>query len=139
MAVAPWVGDRVEYAEADFSAKDGLPTGCAVVSIHGCKSLTDEVLTAVISAHASTIALMPCCYGHSFAAERAPAALRTYLGVAIAADVQRTYRLEAEGYSVNWRHIPSVITPMNRILLAKHASGLGPLAKQSWNESVQNY
>ena len=70
-AVAPWVAEMVEYVEEDFAGV--LPAGCVVVSIHGCKSLTDDVLTAAIAARARTIAVMPCCYGHSFAAEQAPA------------------------------------------------------------------
>lgn len=116
-AVAPWVQDIVEYVEEDFTGV--LPVGCVVVSIHGCKSLTDDILTAAIAARARTIAVMPCCYGHSFAAEQAPATLRQHLGVAMAADVQRTCRLENDGYSVQWRYVPSQVTPMNRILLAR--------------------
>ena len=39
--------------------------------------------------------------------------------VAGAADVHRTYTLEGTGYRVVWRHIPSAITPMNRLLVAR--------------------
>mmetsp|Transcript_21144 Transcript_21144/g.62737 ORF Transcript_21144/g.62737 Transcript_21144/m.62737 type:complete len:100 (-) Transcript_21144:58-357(-) len=62
---------------------------------------------------------MPCCYGHSLAAQAAPLALRKSLGVALAADVQRTFTLEAAGYAVQWRHVPAACTPMNRILIAR--------------------
>ena len=122
-AVAPWVEELVEYVEEDFAGV--LPAGCVVVSIHGCKSLTDDILKAAIAARARTIAVMPCCYGHSFAAEQAPATLRQHLGVAMAADVQRTCRLENDGYSVQWRFVPSQVTPMNRILLARQRIASG--------------
>ena len=140
-AVAPWVDDCVEYQEVDISTrfarapKEGghrehpdderrarpllLPHGCAVVCVHACKSLTDEILHAAMEARAESIAAMPCCYGHSHAAESAPTAIRGALGVAVAADIQRTYDLVAAGYTVQWRYIPAAITPMNRILLAK--------------------
>jgi hypothetical protein len=116
--VAPWVAERITYVEAELGA--GLmPAGGAVVCVHGCKSLTDVLIEVAMEASVESIACMPCCYGHSAAAERAPSALRKHMGVALAADVHRTYRLEGGGYDVNWRHIPSAITPMNRILTAR--------------------
>lgn len=129
IAVAPWVEDVIEYAEEDFAGT--LPAGCVVVSIHGCKSLTDDILTAAIAAQARTVCVMPCCYGHSFAAERAPATLRRHLGVAVAADVQRTIRLEAEGYTVQWRFVPAQVTPMNRILVARRRGGAEATARDA--------
>ena len=78
-------------------------------------------MTASDAAPASTAALavMPCCYAHSRAAVAAPRALRKSLGVAAAADVERTYTLERARYATTWRHIPHAITPLNRIVVAK--------------------
>jgi len=128
----PAVRERVRFEEVDFAAAL-LPTGCAVVCVHGCNSLTDKVIARAVAAEAESLAVMPCCYAHSEASQLAPAALRKGVGVALAADVQRTYTLEAAGFAVSWRHIPSVITPMNRVLVARRRSGVGdsPLAAQS--------
>ena len=118
--VAPWIRGIVEYREADFTTSPGLlPEGCAVCCVHGCNSLTDKVVKAVIESKAHSFACMPCCYAHAEAAEAAPKAVRSSLGVAVAADVMRTLRLEEAGYAVTWRHIPRAITPMNRVLLAR--------------------
>ena len=47
-----------------------------------------------------------------------PLGVRRALGVALAADVDRSYRLEQSGYHVDWSAIPREITPLNRILIA---------------------
>ena len=120
--VAPSVAESVAFRELDFTSDDGhhlLQAGGAVVCVHGCKSLTDAVVATSIANGVESLAVMPCCYAHAAAAEAAPAALRRHLGVALAADVQRTYTLDAAGYDVTWRHIPAAITPMNRILVAR--------------------
>ena len=123
VAVAPWVEGLVEYHEEDFaSSEDLMPAGCAVACVHGCNSLTDLVIRTAVQRNAASIVCMPCCYAHAEAAEAAPVAVRQGLGVALAADVQRTYTLQAAGYTVNWKHIPLAITPMNRVLVARHSS-----------------
>ena len=96
--------------------------GAAVACVHGCSSLTDTVIKTATEGGAESIVCMPCCYAHSESAEAAPRALRRSLGVALAADIQRTYNLEAARYDVTWRHIPSTITPMNRMLCARRAT-----------------
>ena len=114
---APWVAGRLAYEEGVLGPKGPpLPAGCAVACVHGCNTLTDVVIAAAAAADARSVALMPCCYQQTSA--EAPRALRRALGVDVAADVHRTYALEALGYSVSWRAIPRSITPMNRILLA---------------------
>ena len=129
--VAPWAADRLEYAEgaqADFLRGEGarlLPRGCAVACVHGCGSLTDSVIEAAAAADSRALAIMPCCYGGL--AKRAPAALRSSLGVGLTADVERTYRLEAAGYRVKWRALPVAITPLNRLILARRDSTARPL------------
>ena len=131
VSVAPWVAEKVRYAEEDFTtpttASDGtphgglalLPKGCAVCCVHGCNALTDSVIETAVRAHAESLVVMPCCYAHCPSAEAAPAALRKGMGVALAADVERTYALERAGFDVEWRHVPSLITPMNRLLCAR--------------------
>ena len=132
LEVAPWIASRLKYVsgpDADFmSASTGdssgsspsriLSPGCAVACVHGCNALTDSVLLEAARARAESIVVMPCCYGG--VAKAAPPALRRSLGVALAADVERTYQLEREyGYDVGWRALPSMITPLNRILTAR--------------------
>lgn len=115
--VAPWVEGRIVFEETKIGPGYApLPRGCAIVCVHGCKGLTDTIIDAAADADARSVALMPCCY-RSTAAD-APAALRTALGVPLAADVHRTYELERLGYSVKWSAIPRSISPMNRIILA---------------------
>ena len=125
VAVSPSVADRVEYAVEDFLAGDSqlLPRGAAIACVHACKSLTDAIILAASAAAVESVVCMPCCYPHAAAALQAPVALRRSLGVSMAADVQRTYTLEAAGYEVTWRHIPALITPMNRVLLARMRRG----------------
>lgn len=116
--VAPWVSGRITYEQADVGPRgEPLPAGCAVIGIHACGGLTDLIIAAAADADARSLALMPCCYANT--AANAPQGLRNALGVALAADVHRTYKLEELGYSVVWRAIPLSITPMNRILLAR--------------------
>ena len=88
--------------------------------MHGCNKLTDVIIAAAAEADARSLALMPCCYAQT--AANAPDCLRSALGVALAADIQRTYTLEGLGYRVGWRAIPQSITPMNRILVANRPS-----------------
>ena len=124
-SVAPWAPQKLTYVDgldADFLRGGGaqlLTADCAVASVHGCGSLTDAIIDAAVEAGAASLAVMPCCYAHSRAAVAAPRALRKSLGVAAAADVERTYTLERARYATTWRHIPHAITPLNRILVAK--------------------
>jgi len=115
--VAPWSAGLLEYREGSVDEETALPDGCAVACLHGCNSLTDTAIRVAARSRASTLAVMPCCYAQT--AAEAPQALRRALGVAVAADIHRTYELERLGYTVNWRAIPSSITPMNRVLLGR--------------------
>lgn len=115
--VAPWVAQNLDYQERFVDDETALPDGCAVTCLHGCNTLTDTAIRISARARANTLAVMPCCYAQT--AEGAPIALRRSLGVSVAADIHRTYELERLGYTVNWRSIPSQITPMNRLLLGR--------------------
>ena len=135
--VAPWAVGSIEYVAgepADMFRGEGaalLPHDCAVACVHGCGALTDAVLQAALAAEAASLAVMPCCYGGL--ARDAPRALRRSLGVALAADIERTAYLEERGYRVDWRALPRVITPLNRIIIAKRAGGA---SKESVTEST---
>ena len=118
--VAPWVEGRIVYEQEAVGPRGTpLPKGCAVACVHGCNKLTDIIIDAAADADARSLALMPCCYAQT--AANAPDCLRQSLGVALAADVHRTYTLERLGYTVAWRAIPQSITPMNRIIVASRS------------------
>jgi len=114
-AIGPWVADKVTYVETDLARAPGiLDKGTAVIGVHACGTQTDACIsTAVVIG--GPIAVMPCCYFQT--ARDAPLAIRDGLGAELSADIHRTYRLEAAGYTVDWAHIPQAITPMNRILV----------------------
>ncbi len=111
--------DGVSFGGGD-AGNDG---GVSVLGLHACGALTDAVLR-LASARGALCAVMPCCYTGTAAG--APPGVRRALGVAAAADVDRSYRLQAQGYSVDWAAIPKRITPMNRILIAVPVSGWEP-------------
>ncbi len=116
--VGPWVADKVEFLERPLDLLEEanvVPSGAAVVVVHGCGALTDLGLGVGIAA-GGPIAAMPCCY--RIAPPIAHRGLKDALGKALATDVARTYRLASAGYHVDWSWIPTAITPMNRILVA---------------------
>ncbi|MEM6930744.1 MAG: methyltransferase [Myxococcota bacterium] len=114
-SVFPQIRDKVSFIEADVRSVE-LPPGTRSVAVHACGEATDACLDRAITANGA-IAVMPCCYQN--AGRDAPAGLRDALGVQTATDVHRTYRLEQAGFAVDWSAIPSAVTPMNRILLAR--------------------
>jgi len=116
-SVAPWVPDKVRF-HVERMERVVVPEGAGVLGVHACGKRTDGVIAAAVRV-CGPVAVMPCCHGS--ARPRAPEVLRDQLGVELATDVHRTYRLEAAGYQVGWRHIPSAITPMNRILVGRPA------------------
>ncbi len=88
----------------------------ALIAVHACGSRTDRCLELAIKTRCP-VALVPCCYTGT--GQDAPAALREALGVPVATDVGRTYRLTQAGFTVEWDSIPEAITPMNRVILAR--------------------
>lgn len=114
---APWIEGKVRWIEDKVArAADHLAPGTSVIAIHACGSRTDRVIDAALALDGD-LAVVPCCYTRT--ADHVPRALRQSLGVELAADVDRTYRLESQGYRVEWTTIPDAITPMNRVLLAR--------------------
>lgn len=114
--VGPWVTEKVHVHRALLrDAGELLPPAASLVAIHACGERTDAVL-ALARARRVPVAVLPCC--HPSRRNPAPPALRRVLGEALAFDVERTYRLEDEGFAVRWEEIPASITPMNRLLVA---------------------
>jgi hypothetical protein len=129
--VAPWASKKVEYVQGDLRS-DALFTSFAgggdtsdrpvqkgVVGIHACGEVTDVVLDLAVRLGAP-VAVMPCCYTGTSAG--VPFGVRRALGVGMAADVGRSFRMQAHGYHVDWAAIPSQITPMNRIIIGEPQS-----------------
>jgi hypothetical protein len=112
----PRLGRRVTYVRSDIR-EFPLVSADVVVSSHACGALTDAVLDAAASARA-TVAVLPCCHdlGRNSAGSIA-GALTGWLDGAMAIDVLRATRLEAQGYRVRTQTIPSDITPKNRLLI----------------------
>lgn len=117
MSVGDWVGEKVEYRQQRLREVTDLTSlgSPSLVATHACGDLTDLCLDLAVEGRLS-IAAMPCCYAARTC--HAPAALRRTLGLSLATDIDRTYRLEAAGYRVAWSQIPEAVTPMNRILMA---------------------
>jgi len=108
----PRLRDRVAFVPRALDAFEILP-GDLVVSSHACGALTDAILERAASARAR-VAVLPCC--HHLASEDA----RTFAGWmdgALAIDVARAARLEAQGYRIWTQRIAAGITPKERLLL----------------------
>ena len=108
----PRLAGRVAFAsyamdEADIRSTD------VVVSSHACGALTDRVLGLAAAARAR-LAVLPCCHdvAHGHAGE-----LSGWVDAALAMDIVRAKRLEAEGYRIWTQTIPADITPKNRLLI----------------------
>jgi hypothetical protein len=115
--IAPWIEEKVRFETTRLdNAATMPPTGSSIVSVHACGLLTDRCIDWAIAVEGN-VALMPCCYPKRCCT--APQALQTEFGQELAFDIDRTYRLENAGYSVNWPEIPKCITPMNRVIVGK--------------------
>ena len=115
--VAPWVADKIQSHESKLdAAEDLLPAKCSIVSAHACGVLSDQCIDVAIKIE-GRLAILPCCYPK--ASCHAPPAVQAAFGLNAAYDIDRTYRLTSAGYLVRWMEIPKVITPMNRILIAR--------------------
>lgn len=114
--LGPWVKEKVSVSERGIGeSQSQVPMGTAVLAVHACGSLTDQVLDLAIGV-AGPVAVTPCC-GHP-RNDEAPQVLYRELGAKDGVDVHRTYRLNDAGYEVQWRYIPESVTPMNRTILA---------------------
>ena len=130
---APHVKGRVVYVEGDLKAVgEGAsggdtptppppppppPPTSIVIGVHACGSLTDAILQYAISNSATSIAVMPCCYTGTN--PQAPYGLKRVFGSSWSSDIARSYLLSSNDYHTDFSSIPSLITPMNRIIVAE--------------------
>jgi len=145
--VAPWAAGKVTYVEGSIAdgpallcelfpvqssavetvgdhstippgkSSDRRSGGWGCLGVHACGAATDAVLEAAEALGAASVAVMPCCY--TGAAAGAPRGVRRALGIGLAADVGRSYRLEDWGFATDWAAVPREVTPMNRILVGE--------------------
>jgi hypothetical protein len=113
-AAWPRLAGRVRYVAADVD-EVSLQKTDVLVSSHACGSLTDRILDLAVRARAR-VAVLPCC--HDFETCDT-GGLEGWIDGALAIDVMRAARLQAEGYEVWTQTIPAEITPKNRLLLAQ--------------------
>jgi hypothetical protein len=113
-ATWPRLAGRVTYEERPFDDV-ALQASDLVVSTHACGSLTDRVLRRAAEARAR-VAVLPCCHDESTCET---GALDGWIDASLAIDVVRARRLADRGYAIHTQHIPSSITPKNRLLLGE--------------------
>jgi len=115
-AIGPWVRDKIEYRQESVQGMAArLEPGTSVIGVHACGIRTDRCMDVGIALQVP-MAVMPCCYSES--GQTGPPGIREVLGLDLAWDIERTYRLRAAGYRVDWSAIPAAVSPMNRILVA---------------------
>lgn len=124
--LAPWINDKITQIESSIETPGKwLEPGSAIVSAHACGRLSDQCITCAIKS-GGPIGILPCCYPRS--ACPAPLSLQSALGLEMAYDVDRTYRLKTAGYHVRWSLIPEDITPMNRVITGKKSKSASQAA-----------
>jgi len=115
IGLGPWVKEKVSVSEVAIDKlQSEVAPGTAIVSAHGCGSLTDQALDLAIGT-GGPVAVMPCCC-HPRSPD-APAIIYREFGGKDGVDIHRTYRLNEAGYEVLWKYISEDITPMNRIIM----------------------
>lgn len=110
----PRLAGRVTFVEASIEDV-ALEPGDVVVSAHACGALTDRVLDRAMRARAR-VAVLPCCHDASVSDT---GGLEGWCDAALAMDVTRAATLRHAGYRVRTQHVPSTITPKNRLLLGE--------------------
>lgn len=115
--VGPWVADKVEFRREDIRHHVDLPAGASVVAVHACGPRTDRAIKSALAC-GGPVAVMPCCH-HTSGYHQRPTAFDEVLGPDVAIDIDRTYRLEGAGYSVEWTAIPRAVTPKNRVVIGR--------------------
>ena len=118
----PRLDGRVTFIDAAIEETTIAP-GDLVVSIHGCGSLTDQILSMAAGAGAR-VAVLPCCHHVRPGHHDDTAGLDGWIDGTLAIDVVRVMTLRARGYRTWTQTIPAAITPKNRLLLgAPHEPG----------------
>ena len=108
----PELAARIETTVGDLGST-ALQASDVVVSTHACGALSDQVLERALSVGAR-VAILPCCHDR---ARNDTGGLEGWLDAALAIDTTRAARLRQAGYAVHTQHIPSEITPKNRLLM----------------------
>ena len=117
----PCMEDRCDFIEGELENVAPAPS-TVLVGIHCCGPLSDTVIELAIRGN-SPLALAPCCHtfqcipSHQYeqlqkALQDENCTLTDYI------DSRRMDRLNSVGYEVSVAHIPSYLTPKNRIILA---------------------
>jgi hypothetical protein len=122
----PRIEGRVEFLAAPLDSVT-LDRQDVVVSSHACGRLTDLVIDRAVNARAR-VAVLPCCHD---AAACDTGGLEGWTDTALAIDVTRATRLEAQGYRIWTQTIPETITPKNRLLLAAPGGQAAPAAERA--------
>ncbi len=122
--VDPTVVERIEYRQRRVEeVGHDLPAGTTILGVHACGARTDRCIDAALVTGGS-VALLPCCYSQP--APSSPKAIHLSLGIELANDIDRTYRLQQAGYKVTWSAIPKAVTPMNRLMVGRPAAPRQP-------------
>ncbi len=108
----PRLAGRVTFRECPVAQVE-LPPEAMVVSVHGCGTLTDEILRLAVSARCP-VAVLPCCHDLSKCED---GGLRGWMEPTLAIDANRAARLSLSNYRVVATTIPEDITPRNRLLI----------------------
>ena len=111
-ATWPRLRGRIRYITSPLEAVALCPDDL-VVSSHACGTLTDIIIERSVQAGAR-IAVLPCCHDLK---RSDTGGLEGWLDGPLAVDVARAARLRQAGYAVTTQHIPSEITPQNRLLM----------------------
>lgn len=113
----PSLKGRYRRVDAQLETFELQPSD-VVASVHACGVLTDHVLDRAREAGAR-VAVLPCCHAHGRLDD---GGLSGWMATDLAIDATRSAKLKAHGYQVHTAHIPSDITPKNRLLLGWPAS-----------------
>ena len=109
----PQLANKVKFREADIS-EIKIEHNDMLLSVHGCGSLTDQIIEMAIEAN-TTVALLPCCHNLK---QSDMGSLEGWMEGTLAVDATRVARLRAAGYTVVTQEIPYDITVKNRLLIA---------------------
>jgi len=110
----PQLANRVKFIKADIATTVIEPDDL-ILSIHGCGTLSDQIIDLAIRANAS-VALLPCCHDLK---QSNTGSLTGWMDGPLAIDATRVSRLKDSGYHVITQTIPADITPKNRLLIAR--------------------
>ena len=114
--VAPWALSKVEFHTMALGQYN-IHEGSSIIGVHACGIQTDRCIESAIELN-TPVAVMPCCHS-SIAYGQRPRMFDETIGIPLAIDIDRSYRLRDCGYDVRWKAIPTVVTPKNRIILGE--------------------